>query len=190
MTELSTDFNPYKTKNYFNAVRGMWIIAVLWALFSLGYAIFMHGQVSKLHLVIIVSWTICPPLFFLIESQLVNRKGDANDLDWFRQGQTLASGLWIGIGALLLSIYGADKLSFMQGNAEGNQIEQIFAICKMDAMKLYPKRPYPNEEEDVTQDLYREYTELCMTAKGYKKVSATNCLLGADDNSISCFEKK
>lgn len=88
----------------------MWALSTAASLLALGsivYGVLSFGKpANEIKFVLLGSWALLPPLWFLIEGFVVYpRLGLPNTFDKFKYGQDVASKFWVAVGAVLAGLY-------------------------------------------------------------------------------------
>ena len=83
-------------------------LAIAFAFVSL----FLWSAPDWIKKIILVAWTVFPPVWFLIEWQCQLKSAKGEDASWFNRfkySQDLASKVWLAVAAVLSAVYFADK---------------------------------------------------------------------------------
>jgi hypothetical protein len=62
---------------------------------------------------VLAMWTVMPPIWFLVEWEVLFKSGAGKDDEWFeryKHSQALASKVWLAVATVLAALYFWDKL--------------------------------------------------------------------------------
>lgn len=87
------------------------VITTLAIIFAFGSLFFWSAPDWAKKLVLAI-WTVVPPIWFLVEWQVLLKSGAGKDKEWFerfKHSQELASKVWLAVAAVLAALYFGDK---------------------------------------------------------------------------------